>query len=239
MPALAHPRKLSLFTALSLADLALTCFLLGRPGGGAYEWNPVASWWLVQFGWAGLAGFKLGIFLLIAALTLVVSRSRPRAAGRLLTFGCVALLAVVVYSGSLVRGVRAQSAHFEQIQGQRQELDRDLIGRIEFSLLLERLRGELAAGRCTLAEAVETLADSEYVRKGDWSRVLGSRFPGQTTEERLATHLMYCAVIGVLASSSDEAAQLACYLDAQFRSCFGRPAPHISGPWDHVVADPT
>jgi hypothetical protein len=239
MPALAHPRKLSLFALLSLADLALTCFLLGRPGGGAYEWNPVASWWLIRFGWAGLAGFKLGILLLIAALILVVSRSRPRAAGRLLTFGCVALLAVVVYSGSLVRGVRAQSAQYEQIQGERRELDRGLTGRIEFSILLERLRSELTAGRCDLAEAVETLADSEYVRQGDWLRVLGSRFPGQTTEECLALHLMYCTLVSALEASSDEAAQLACYLDAQFRSCFGRPAPHISGPWDHGVADPT
>ena len=39
----AHPRKLFLFAALSLADLALTWFLLERRGGGAYEQNPVLS----------------------------------------------------------------------------------------------------------------------------------------------------------------------------------------------------
>jgi hypothetical protein len=230
---------LSLFAALSLTDLALTCFLLGRPGGGAYEWNPVASWWLVRFGWVGLVGFKLGILLLIAALTLVVSRSRPRAAGRLLAFGCVALLAVVVYSGSLVQGVRAQSARFVQIQDERRELDRDFTGRIEFSVLLERLLSALSARRCTLAEAVEILAGSEYVRDGIWSRVLGSRFPGRTTGERLAAHLVYCTLINALNSPSDESAQLACDLDAQFRSCFGCPAPNLPGPGDEAAADPT
>ncbi len=239
MPAVVHSRKMSLFAILSLADLALTCFLLGRPGGGAYEWNPVASWWLVRFGWAGLTGFKLSIILLIAALTLVVSRSRPHVAGRLLTFGCVALLAVVVYSGSLVRGVRAQSAQYEQIQSESRELDRDLTGRIEFSAQLERLRDELTAGRCSLAEAVEILAESKYVRNGDWLRVLGTRFPGHTLEERLGTYLMYCHFVNALEFASDETAQRACDLHAQFHSLFGRPAPNISGPWEYVLADPT
>jgi hypothetical protein len=239
MPALAHPRKLSLFAVLSLADLALTCFLLGRPGGGAYEWNPVASWWLVRFGWAGLAGFKLGIILLIAILILAVSRNRPRAAERLLAFGCAALLAVIVYSGSLVRGVQAEATQFEQLLGKTQELDRDLTGRIEFSFLLQRVRSELTDRRCTLAEAVEILADSEYVRNGSWSRVLGPHFPGRTTEERLAAQLVHYILILASEFPPDEAAWLAYDLDAQFRSYFGCPAPNLSGPRDEAAADAT
>lgn len=239
MPALTHPRKLSLFAVLSLADLALTCFLLGRPGGGAYEWNPVASWWLVRFGWAGLAGFKLGILLLIAALILVVSRSRPRAAGRLLNFGCVALLAVIVYSGSLVLSVRAQSADFEQAQDEERKLERDFAGRMEYSILLDRVRGELIARRCTLAEAAEILAGSEFVLNGNWSRVLAPRFPGRTIEEGLSAQLVFGILILASRFPPDEAARLAHDLDAQFLSCFGYPAPNLLGPGDDAAADPT
>ena len=45
------------FFLLSVADLLLTCWLLGGEGP-FFEANPLAAWCLEQFGWAGLAGLK-------------------------------------------------------------------------------------------------------------------------------------------------------------------------------------
>ena len=53
-----HPRKQLLFILLSLVDLALTWWLLAHSYGQVYEANPVARWWLMRYGAAGLAGFK-------------------------------------------------------------------------------------------------------------------------------------------------------------------------------------
>jgi hypothetical protein len=96
-----HPRKQILFALLSLADLTLTCWLLGHSDGQIYEANPVARWWLAQHGAVGLAGFKGAIVLFVLTLTVVISRHKPRAAGRILTFGCVSLVFVVLYSAAL------------------------------------------------------------------------------------------------------------------------------------------
>jgi hypothetical protein len=89
-------RGLLLFTALSLADLTLTWFLLERSRGCVYESNPAASWCLARFGLGGLAGFKGGVVLTVAALVLLVARHRPRAARRVLAFASSTLLAVVL-----------------------------------------------------------------------------------------------------------------------------------------------
>ena len=69
-----HPRKLILFTALSLADLVLTCILLRRGGGRVYEGNPVADWWLDAWGWTGLVAFKVLAIVLATVLTAAISR---------------------------------------------------------------------------------------------------------------------------------------------------------------------
>ena len=93
-----HPKKQILFALLSLADLTLTWWLLGHSDGQVYEVNPVARWWLVRHGAVGLACFKGAVVLLVLTLTAVISRSKPRAAGQVLTFGCVSLVFVVLYS---------------------------------------------------------------------------------------------------------------------------------------------
>src|SRR5262245_36528876 len=98
---LPHPGKQLLFILLSLADLALTGWLLGRPGAEVYEANPVARWWLAHYGWPGFAGFKAAVVGLVIALSAVIARSRPRAAGRVLGLGCAGLAAVVLYSAAL------------------------------------------------------------------------------------------------------------------------------------------
>jgi hypothetical protein len=96
-----HPKKQLLFVLLSLADLVLTCRLLGHSGGQVYEANPVAQWWLARLGAAGLVYFKGADVLLVLILAAFIARTRPRAAGRILTFGCVTLVLVVLYSAAL------------------------------------------------------------------------------------------------------------------------------------------
>jgi hypothetical protein len=96
-----HPRKQLLFILLSLVDLALTCWLLGHSGGQVYEANPVARWWLVRYGAGGLAGFKGAVVLLVLTLVTFIGRREPGAAGRILTFGCVSLVVVNLYSVAL------------------------------------------------------------------------------------------------------------------------------------------
>jgi hypothetical protein len=202
MASLPHPRKLALFAALCLADLALTWHLLHRPGAGAYESNPVAAWWLARFGWAGLAGFKLSLVLLVAALSLVVSRRRPRAAGRVLAFGCSALLAVVLYSGLLVRGVEAEAGRAAAFGGGRAEeapglvyenadvTDRAVQGRLDVK---RRLVADVADGRLALLEAAARFRDLDR----DWAApqrdLFRAAWPGRSDDERYCRQVLRLA----------------------------------------------
>src|SRR5215471_13598299 len=65
-----------LFILLGVADLLITCYLLGAAPGQFYESNPVARWWLDRWGWAGLASFKAATVLLALAAVGVVARRR-------------------------------------------------------------------------------------------------------------------------------------------------------------------
>jgi hypothetical protein len=224
MTSLAPSRKLSFFVVLSLADLALTRFLLERQGGGAYEWNPVASWWLAQFGWTGLVEFKLGIVLLVAALTLIVSRRRPRAAGRILDFGCAALLAVIVYSGLLVPGVYAEADHTERLKAERQLLERQLVRSNTFMNLTSGLVNDLLSWRRSLGEAVEILSSAEKARDPEWLRTIAFHYPNLRQRELLGAWLIREAVFSAPEGAYGPA-QVYRELNAQFRSCFGRSAP--------------
>jgi hypothetical protein len=83
---------------LSVADLGLTYALIQQGNGEVYESNPIAEAWLNSYGWTGLALFKLAIILVVAAVAVYVSLSRPRTGGHILTFACLAVALVVGYS---------------------------------------------------------------------------------------------------------------------------------------------
>jgi hypothetical protein len=100
MALIPHRRKLLLFALLSLADLDLTMWLLGLPGG-VYESNPLAAWCLGCQGWAGLVLLKTATVLVAGVLLVLYCRFRPRAGQRALTLVCAVVAAVVVYSGCL------------------------------------------------------------------------------------------------------------------------------------------
>ncbi len=221
-------RKLFLFLALSAADFALTWLLLQRAGGRASESNPVAFWWLDHFGWPGLAGFKLGLVGVVAAVVRVVARHRLPAARLVLRFGCSTLLAVVLYSGFLLYGVEAgaasEAAELRQIWNRTRELDRQTARLRDYYVLLSFLQEELAEGRQTLAEAVEALAQSETVRDPRWPVWDRPDLLALSKNEGLAVWLM-CQTLTSLTGDPGRWKQVARDLDAQFRSSFGHPPP--------------
>ena len=96
-----HVGRLLLFGILSCLDLVLTFRLLHSGGGYVYESNPIANEWLTRFGFAGLALFKILAMSTAAISVIVVSCYRPHVGSRLLTFACVVVSVVVVYSFSL------------------------------------------------------------------------------------------------------------------------------------------
>jgi len=219
-----------LFTALSLADLTLTWVLLERAKGCASESNPVASWCLARFGLPGLAGFKGGSVLVLTTLVLFVARHRPRAACRVLVFGCATLLAVVLYSGALVYRVEVDVPAFARAQEMAQDLERKEDRFRAYLALRDRLRDDLVARRCTLAEAVERLAAAECVQDAQLLRVArpGGRPDGTLREclaERLVAHALGFGEAGAAGSEL-----LARQLNAQLLSCFSRPP--LSAPAD-------
>jgi hypothetical protein len=188
MTSLPHPRKLLFFAALSLADLSLTCLLLQGGGGRAYESNPVAAWWLSRFGWAGLAAFKLTLTVLVASLALAVSRRRPHAGGRVLAFGCSALLAVVLYSACLVSRVaadaesdRVEAAQLQQEWQRLDDIDSLLTDRIAAK---QQLATEAAGGRRSLLDAAERFRELDRQSPRFDPEVLRLSTAGDTDEER-------------------------------------------------------
>jgi hypothetical protein len=199
MRRLAHPRKLFLFTTLSVFDLGLTWLLLEWGNGSAYESNPVASWWLASFGWPGLAGFKLGIVLLVAGLIQVVSQRRPAAAGRVMEFACFALLAVVLYSGLLVPGVAAEVGQAGQRVNHAHEWKRQRDLEIRSKAMLRviaiknRAAQEVIAGRLALPEAAAVFRDLNHGRTDFDMQRYRRTWPGLTDEERYAREVIAMA----------------------------------------------
>src|SRR5215813_10440258 len=173
-------RVLALFLAPSCLDLLLTLALLGQPGGVGGEGNPVAGWCLGRFGWPGVAALKLASVLLALALLAVAARRNPQAAGRGLALGCAVLWCVVLYSILLLAWsvTPAAQADVEALARARQKsrhLEREFALRKVRQEVLDRLAGDLRAGRRSLGEAVGALRRSGVA--GD---------PGRTDDGRLA-----------------------------------------------------
>jgi hypothetical protein len=96
------------FGLLSLTDFFFTWELL-HLSPQLYEGNPIAGEWLLKYGWTGLAFFKTisaGVFL---SITFIIIRYRPRMGALVLTFGCLAMVYVAVYSYRLLTNFPALS----------------------------------------------------------------------------------------------------------------------------------
>jgi hypothetical protein len=222
-----HLRKLLLYVCLSLGDLALTWHLLAHGDGQVHEGNPLAHWWLAQYGWVGLTCFKVTLVVLVVGLTLVIGRRRPRAAGQVLVLACGILMAVILYSGLLAGAVAARSVAPALLdpegavaseQGRDLDQQRKQVG--DYQRLLERLSGDLLARRRTLPDAVGLLAESEQGRSPGWLRDLGRVYPGRSEQARLAANLVHHALSSLQeGNSTDE--ETARRLAADYRACYG------------------
>jgi hypothetical protein len=179
-----HPRKQVLFAVLSLMDLALTWWLLGHTNGAVGEGNPVASWWLARIGWHGLAGFKFGLMLLIAAMVVSISLRHPRVGSSVLVFGCAVLGSVILYSGWLCGVVPLRCAE-ESASVLNRQSDESNRTRAAYWTLRTQLTEDLIAERCSLEDATTRLAACERMQDDDLRRSQAAMYPGRPLLERL------------------------------------------------------
>src|SRR5438093_5316203 len=145
------------FAALGLIDLALTCYLLQATPGQVYEGNPIARWWLLHWGWVGLAGFKLSVVLLVLSAVQFIARSRPHTAARVLAFACGATALVICYSCTLLGTARPKG---RLLSGEEEVSIRAEAARLDYRVrqmqayyqLRDQLAEDLNAGRYPLED---------------------------------------------------------------------------------------
>jgi hypothetical protein len=193
-----HPRKFALFAALGLTDLVLTCYLLRATSGWVYESNPVAQWWLVRWGWAGLVGFKLAVMLLVLTAVSLIARNRPRTAGHVLSFACGATLLVVGYSCTFLGTARCRGQALTRedelrIRTEAAQIDAEVHQLQAYYKLLDQLAEELNAGRDSLEALVTRLEATPKVHDPAWMKLLRIAHPARSDRESLAALILYQA----------------------------------------------
>jgi hypothetical protein len=227
-----HPCKQTLFALLSAADFGLTWWLIDQTDGHAYEANPVAGWMLAQAGWLGLACFKAAVVAVVLAISAVVSRFRPAAAGRLLMLGCACLGAVVCYSSALAAtaplpvafdadGIAVDPA-VDEINGQIAEGNRH---KVAFRALLDELMGEMGAGRITLDHAADRLAGSGAGKHPYWVKVMTDLHPDWALPESFAYYLLRHVVINSRSLPAPTAWKTALRMEREFQDAYGTTPP--------------
>jgi hypothetical protein len=151
------------FLILSGLDFLLTSHLLFSSDGAVYESNPLAGWFFSEFGWRGLAAFKLVSVLGVMSLALTIYRYRPRTGQHLLAFGCAILGLVVAYSSALAAyvAVREEPAAVSEArfaESLNRRLDRQLRATMDRVRFKRCLSEDVLSGRLVLHDAVIKLA---------------------------------------------------------------------------------
>lgn len=95
--------EISWFALASALDVALTFIVLHYSNSGftqstIVESNPVARWFIHQWGLIGMAGFKFLLTLIVVVIAEYVGRHRPAVARGLLVGGTAVVGYVVVHS---------------------------------------------------------------------------------------------------------------------------------------------
>jgi hypothetical protein len=214
-----------LFVALNLGDLVLTWLLLRDRVGLVYEGNPLAAWCLASFGWRGVAALKAGSVVGVGAIAVFLSCQHPRHGKRVLSFGCWALTAVMIYSGvmAVMTGMESYSPDFARIWAEHRRLENRLENSQEYDELRAGLAHDLVAGCCQLAEAAGKLADSRWARDPMWHKVRVNGRTGFPPRQAVAIQLAEIALIAV--EGSVEAKALAHRLRQEYRTAYGVEAP--------------
>jgi hypothetical protein len=215
-----------MFALLSLADLALSWWLLGLPGEQVHEGNLAARWWLDHYGWPGLCAFKAALVVLFGGLAAVISRHCPRTGGRVLGAGCAVLVLVVAYSVALGVGLyRSPEAQELSRALQSAGAFKEKIRTIEaYRPVLAEVCERLVAGRCSLADAVDRLAATE--QGGNLLRTWASSGPGpgRPPRESLAASVIVHVVRSV-ENDPQAAWRAALRLEREFELTYGGDPP--------------
>ncbi|HEY4262034.1 MAG TPA: DUF5658 family protein [Schlesneria sp.] len=91
-----------LYVFVSSLDLFMTYILLSQSGGVFIEANPVARFFIAEWGAKGMVYFKFSMVAFVCVLAQIIARYRPRAARWLLLGATVLVSVVVVYSLKLL-----------------------------------------------------------------------------------------------------------------------------------------
>ncbi len=99
--------EVSWFVLASALDVALTFLVLhysnsGMTHGTFVESNPVAQWFIIHWGFRGMAGYKLLMTLIVVVIAEFVGRQKPTVARMLLWGGTIMVAAVVIQSVRLL-----------------------------------------------------------------------------------------------------------------------------------------
>lgn len=226
-----------LFVLLSVADLTLTCWLIGRSDGRVIEANPVARWWLDTGGWIGLAGFKVAIVTLVLTLAAFLARVRPRAANRVLGFGCVAV-GLVVLHGLWLSPLALQSAEdrkaaiARECRAYQEVLNQGTVETHTQSLAYWRMRDalveDLVAERLTLCDAACKLATTKRAHDPCWRCLLETAYGDRSLEECLADQLLVVIDVEAARDGTAYSATVKPRLVREYEAAYGEPPLLVS-----------
>jgi len=93
---------LIVFVLLGAIDFLETYALVRGSGGQIYESNPLAATWLKNYGWNGLAIFKVSTTMVVASIVLIIRPLRPRTAAVVASAACLSVLYVALFSRDLL-----------------------------------------------------------------------------------------------------------------------------------------
>ena len=102
-------RASTFFVLASLADLALTIYLIRHPSSSFYESNPIASWVLFTWGISGMTIYKLSLVSLVCLIAYIIAFERRDIAQKLMSsasliVSCVVLYSLVLFIGNAATG---------------------------------------------------------------------------------------------------------------------------------------
>jgi hypothetical protein len=194
MKRIASNPLIGLFVILSLADFALTWWLIERSGRQVFEDNPVADELLTYHGWLGLALFKVATVLVVIVATSMVARRRPRTARHVLRFACAAAAFVILHGTIVGQTAKTRDEINAEDNQNLAEFNREAQQRsldsLAYANLVNDVCNEVISGRFTLAEAVDQLMSSELTQDPRRQQSLMACHAGQGLRQCLANQIM-------------------------------------------------
>jgi hypothetical protein len=210
---------LRLFVLLSLADLALTAWLLSVHPEWVVESNPVAAWWLARFGLAGLAVFKVATVVVVGLICRRLLRSRPVLGHGVLAGACLVVLTVVGYSSYLAHDLHGHAQVLDVLEREGQTLDVKHAELQAYHKMVNHLVNDLVANRLTLKEVVNQMSQSDRSHDPVWVNQMKVVYGSDSLEICLAKSLLRRISSDTFGSDPNVLQRL----EEQFTNDFGDP----------------